>query len=344
MTMELYDSKTYMDDVRWAAGSVPRMAALDGARVLVTGASGLIGSFLVDVLGCLGARVVAAGRNVSRLRERFDASPFELEIVALDVSRSVSLDANVDYVIHAASSADPASMLSDPVGLIGVNVGGTGQLLGWAQTHGCRRFIYVSSGEVYGQIVCSDAFTESQQGYVDPRQVRSCYPLAKRMAENLCVCWTRQYGMETASARLCHTYGPTARESDVRASSAFAWAAARGESVVMTGPGTQVRSYLHVVDAVSGILSVLCAERPMCSCNVASVDSVVTVRKMGESFAVAGGVPFEVVPLPAGSDATPIVSQILDSTELMSLGWRPFYSMGEGAVRTVKALREGMGC
>lgn len=338
--MNLYASNTYRQDIEQAANTVVNADILKDKTVLVTGASGLVGSCLVDVLGILGAHVIAAGRNDEAFWRRFEKSPWQPEFALLDISKPIDLDFQVDYIINGASNPDPVSITTDPVGVIEVNVGGTQRLLEWAQSHDCKRFVYISSGEVYGQMPFMNFFTEDCQGYVDPEQMRSCYPLAKRMAENLCVAWQRQHGMETLSVRLCHTYGPTAKQSDSRASSVFAYQAALAKPVEMNSAGTQVRSYLYVADAASGILSALCAAKPMHAYNVANPKSVVTIREMGERFAVAGKVPFKAASLPKNKDASPITRQVLDSSRLQSFGWAPQFSMQEGAEHTVRAFRE----
>lgn len=344
MSASLYGSTTYQADLELSAGSVFSGDLLEGKKVLVTGATGLIGSFAVDVLGLLGSSVIAAGRRADMLASRFSDSPYSPKLAEIDLRRGALPEDSVDYIIHAASNADPASMVADPVGTIETNVIGTLNLLEWAQLHGCRRVLYVSSGEVYGRLDKAEAFSEGDQGYVDPRQMRSCYPLAKRLTENLCVSWTRQHGMETLSGRLCHTFGPTAKKTDSRASSVFALAAASGEPIVMTGPGTQLRSYMHVADAASGLLTALAVGEPGNSYNVSNPNVVVTVREMAEAFAEAGGVPFEAAPLPDGLDVTPITRQVLDSSQLLALGWKTGYSMADGARRTVEVLREVLSC
>ena len=294
----LYGSPLYLSDLDRCAEACVGIDRLAGSTVLVTGAGGLIGSFLVDALGRatsergLGVTVVATGRSARRLHERFSSSPWPMpELAVLDVTRPIGIDLPADYVVHAASNAHPAAITADPVGTVAANVTGTLGMLDWASGHRCRRLLYVSSGEVYGQgDPSASPYVESYQGYVDPMSMRSCYPLAKRTAENLCSCYTRQHGLETVVVRPCHTYGPCATASDSRANEQFVRSAAEGEDVVLRSEGRQVRSYNYVADAVSGLLTVLAVGEPARAYNLANPDVAVSIAGFAQAVAEAGGV------------------------------------------------------
>lgn len=346
----IYRSKKYLENLRITADATVGIESLRGKSVLVAGASGLIGSFLVDVLGelgigqGLGVHVVATGRSLSRLESRFSGSPYRegIELAALDVCEAPTLGCHADIIVHAASNADPSSMTSDPVGTIMSNVTGTHNLLEWGRTHGCSRFLYVSSGEVYGQADASTSpYVESLQGYVDPLAMRSCYPLAKRMAENLCVCWQRKFGGECVIVRPSHTYGPCATDRDSRANEQFVRAALAGGDIVLRSRGTQVRSYNYVADAVSGLLSVLARGRPGHAYNLASPDAHASIAEFAEVVSRMTGVCVTYdVPEVRGADETPIERQVLDVGELLRLGWSPCFSLERGIADTLEIRRD----
>lgn len=339
--MALYGSSTYLEDVELCAAAAAGFGPLRGSSVLVTGSTGLIGSFLVDTLLAAGARVVAACRSQEKARERFMGSPYGLpEIARYDAALPVGDLPAVDYVVHAASNAHPVAMMADPAGTVVSNVAGTASLLGWCEAVGVSRALYVSSGEVYGRAEPGVAsFSEEYQGYVDPMAPRSCYPVAKRAAENVCAAWTG--GTECIVARPCHTFGPTATATDSRAASEFARRAVRGEGIVLRSRGGQFRSWLHVGDAATGILAVLLAGEPGAAYNVASPTCRATVAGLAEAFAAAAGVEIA-YELEDQSGQSPIARQVLDSSNLEALGWSSVYGIERAAARTVRALRESL--
>ena len=352
--MGIYSSNTYLSDLAEAASESMFIRELAGKRVLIAGAGGLIGSTLVDFIGAasvemsLGIEVIAAGRTFDRLQARFSDYPFSgLALAKMDVSSDIELDCAVDYVIHAASNAHPASITADPVGTIEANLSGTLGLLNWGMKHGMRRLLYVSSGEVYGQ---GDprlaAFPESYQGYVDPLNMRSCYPLSKRMSENACISFMRQHGSECVIVRPCHTYGPASTALDSRAASQFIATAAANNDVVLNSAGKQERSWCYAVDAASAIAAVLVAGKSGHAYNIALPDCAASISKFAETVAHAGGVDLQYRFDPSASrkDESPIERQVLNAEALLALGWEGKFPLKRGITHSVMAAREARGC
>lgn len=341
IAMGLYQSATYLEDLERCAAYVNPFDGVHGSSVLVTGSTGLIGSFLVDALLAANVRVVAACRSKEKALARFRDCPFGMpEIVNYDAALPIEGIPPVNYVVHAASNAHPAAMMSDPVGTVVTNVVGTANLLNWCEVSGVARMVYVSSGEVYGQAETGVAsFTEEYQGYVNPMVPRSCYPVAKRAAENLCASWN---GATTCViARLCHTFGPTATVSDVRAASEFSRKAAAGENIILRSKGGQFRSWLHVSDTAAGILTALGSGERGVAYNVASLHACTTIAGLAEAFADAGDVDV-VYELEDQEGQSSITRQVLDSSRLEKLGWSSCLGLKDAASRTVRSLKESL--
>ncbi len=324
------------------------ISELRGSSVLITGATGLIGSFVVDMLleynrlEQADIHIYALGRSEQRLKARFeDVATDRLHFVAQDVNQPPSFDFEVDYIIHAASNAYPASFAEDPVGTILSNIFGTQYLLDYAKNHGTKRFLFVSSGEVYGQGDPSlTAFPEHFSGYVDPTEPRSCYPASKRAAETLCVSYTQQFGLETVIVRPCHIYGPNTTGSDNRASVQFMNNAIKGEDILMKSRGTQMRSYCYVADCASALLTVLLCGEKQEAYNIANPHARVTIAGLAEAIADAAGrkvVFAEADPVSKGQE-TPITYAVLDSDKLCALGWNGNYTVEQGVLSTYRVL------
>lgn len=347
--MNLYKSKTYLSDLRTTAEHIVNREELFNKKILVTGATGTIGSYVVDTLLSMnelenaGIFIFAAGRNIERLKDRFSNAPASgfLNFVTYDATKPIGFSFQVDYVIHAAGNAYPGAFNSDPVGTIVGNVNGTAELLKYTKEHGGRRFLYVSSGEVYGQGDLSlDSFKETYGGYVDPTSPRSCYPNSKRAAETLCSSFTQEYGLETVIVRPCHTYGPGITPRDNRANAEFLMNGLNHENIVMKSAGSQMRSYNYIGDCVSGLLTVLINGQSSQAYNLANPSVRVTIAQFAQAVAKCAGteVIFENPTDLDIKNQTPIAKQVLNTEKLQSLGWKGCFSLEEGVSHTLKAM------
>lgn len=302
---------------------------LSGSNILVTGATGLIGGCLVDVLMMNPKRdyqVYASGRNKDRAQKRFrdyfDNPAFHF--LQYDVMQPLTSDVNFEYIIHAASNANPKFFAVQPVEVMKANIYGVSNLLDYGKAHGLKRFLYVSSGEVYGEGDGRE-FTEDYSGYVDITSPRSCYPSAKRAAETLCVSYAAEYGVDVVIARPCHVYGPYFTESDNRVYAQFIRNVLRGEDIVMKSTGEQYRSWCYVVDCASALLYILLKGKNGHAYNIADEKSTITIKEFAEMIAdIAGRKVVMSIPDDIERSGYNIVKKSIFSTsKLESLNWLP---------------------
>ena len=228
-----------------------------GARFVVTGAAGFIASHLIEQLVQKGVDVVgfddlSSGRmeNVAGLLQQ---PGFELHIA--DVSDGISVDGDVDAVLHLASPASPVDYLAHPIETMRVGSEGTRWALDLALDRSARFFLS-STSEVYGDPLVHPQ-PETYWGNVNPIGVRSVYDEAKRFAEALTFAYERAHGVDVRVARIFNTYGPRMRPNDGRVVSNFIIQALRGDDITVYGDGTQTRSFCFVDDEVRGLLALL---------------------------------------------------------------------------------------
>ena len=341
--------RNYIDDIHSAAIEALPWEKLQECNVLITGATGLIGGCLVEVLMSRGdVNVYAAGRNEERAYRRFaeykDNPRFHF--FKYDVSRSLSEGNSIPfhYIIHAASDASPAAFASTPVDVIKSNIYGTANLIEYGMANGMRRFLYVSTGEVYGEGGASEdtpdgpAFKETDSGYVNPVLPRSCYPSSKRAAETLCAAYKEQYDADVVIARPCHTYGPHFTPSDNRVYAQFIRNVLRGEDIVMKSDGSQFRSWCYVVDCVRALLYILLKGEAGEAYNIADKNSNVTIRQLAEMIAGAAGRKV-VMQIPKDSESkgyNRVTRSLFSTRKLEALGWTIAGNMSDKLARTVE--------
>lgn len=319
--------------------------------MLITGAAGLICSAVTDIFIRYNEthdtpiRIIAAGRWPEEMSDRFGeyCNRDYFGYVKYDASKCGNkINIKADYIIHGASNASPKAIVAEPVETMLSNFNGLYYLLNYAKENGTKRLLYISSSEVYGLKNDGKPFKEDDYGYIDLLNPRNSYSVGKCAAETLCASYYAEYGVESVIVRPGHIYGPTASPNDDRISSAFAYAAARGEKLVMKSAGTQLRSYCHCLDCASAIIKVLMKGDPATAYNISNPDSVVTVRRMAEAIAKAGNV--ELV-TEAASDKekqsfNPMENSALEAYRCKELGWRGRFGIEIGVNHTVEIINE----
>lgn len=325
---------------------------LAGDTVLVTGAGGFLGSYLVRTLLALNetrrleapVSVVAGVRSSGSGRGRLTglSGQPQLAFLELDLSQIALPELpQVSYIIHAASNASPRLYGPDPVGTLLPNTVGTAALLA-AAPPSLKGFLYISSSEVYGTAGGSGELPENTPGTLDCAQPRACYGEGKRAGEALCIAWHTQHGVPAVIARPFHSYGPGLAEDDGRVFADFVYNALRGEDIRVRGNGHARRAFCYVSDAVSGLFTVLLRGRPGEAYNVANPDGELSVRELAELIANVATTPGLSVAVADGSHhegymPSPVERLLPTVDKLRSLGWRARVEPRDGFRRTIEA-------
>lgn len=351
--MKRYNSKIYQHDIESVA-NFEELNKLAGRKLLITGATGMIASVIIDILmyynntiidSSQGIQIIAISRNEAKARERFAAywdSGF-FTYLSRDISQPLPELGDVDYILHAASNTHPRAYATDPIGTITANVTGTYELLSYAVEHHCRRFLCFSSVEIYGENRKDvDKFDESYLGYIDCNTVRAGYPESKRLSESLCNAFAAQKGQDFVIGRFSRVYGPTMGQEDSKAIAQFIRRAATGEDIVLKSEGNQLYSYTYVVDAAVAALYLLLYGKSGEAYNVADEKSEITLKELAQILADAAGskVIFELPDAVERAGYSTATKALLDTGKITALGWRASTPIKEGLEKTVRILRE----
>ncbi len=338
-------SDSYWDDVGLVSRHIPHIEKLNNKRVLVTGATGMICSSVIEILAyrnrkCgAGIQMVLAGRDKERVRKRF-GDIAEYEYVFYDTNKEAALDMEVDYIIHGAGNAHPLAFAKEPAETLLGQIIGTHSLLKLAKEKGAR-VLYLSSSEVYGNQICNRPYCENDYGFIDILNPRSCYPNGKRAAETLCASYGDEYGVDVVIARPGHIYGPTISEKDTRASAQFTRSALKHENIIMKSAGGQLRSYCYTLDCASAVLAVLLNGERGSAYNISNRDSVVSILEMAQAFADYTGVKI-ILEKPTDSESkgyNMMSHSDLDAEKLEGLGWSAIFGLEDGVRRTIDTLK-----
>ena len=331
----------YSDDIRNVYKEDLPWNKLTGVKVLITGATGLIGGCLVDVLmnnEAINCDVYASGRNESRAKTRFEKYWYNpnFHFLKYDVLTPLKQDLSFDYIIHAASNASPNFFANNPVEVIKSNIIGVSNLVEYGLTHHMKRFLYISSGEIYGE---GDGriFNEDDSGFVNCAKPRACYPSSKRAAETLCVSYASEYAADIVIARPCHTYGPYFTESDNRVYAQFIRNIQQGEDIVLKSSGEQFRSWCYVVDCASAILYILLKGQCGEAYNIADSKSNISIKELAGIIARMGNKKV-VVGQPNDEEKkgyNVVHKSVLSTAKISFLGWRPRVSLDKGLENTI---------
>ena len=346
-------NRQYVEDVeRIAALDLP-WEKLGGKKILLTGATGMIGTTLVDVLmkknldSDLGAKIFAAGRKIQSAKERFGEyfGNENFEFLPLDVNAinvDELLDRKFDYIIHAASNTHPVQYATDPVGSIMSNILGTYNLLELGRRSELDRFVFVSSVEIYGQARGDDVFDEKYCGHIDCNTLRAGYPEGKRAGETLCNAYISKFGMDVVIPRLSRCYGSTMRLDDSKAMSQFIMNGVKREDIVLKSEGLPQFSYCYSSDAVGGLLYCLLLGECGGAYNVADSSEIMSLRQIAEYIAEISGrkVVFEIPDAVQSAGFSKVVKGVMSNEKLRALGWTPFDDTKSGVKKTIEILRE----
>ncbi|PVX42958.1 nucleoside-diphosphate-sugar epimerase [Pasteurella langaaensis DSM 22999] len=323
------------EDLTFILNKVFKQGKFNHSTILVTGATGLIGSLVVKSIlyanQILNSQItiLASVRNLEKAKEIFaDFSDKNLMFITDSLLLPLSIEQSVDFIVHTASITASKEMISNPTAVLLTAFESTKNLLNYMKENPRCKMVYISSMEYYGQVTAEDCVnvTEDKLGYIDLSKPRSCYPESKRVCEALCNAYATQYNLNVCSARLAQTFGAGVSYSDNRVFAQFAKSALNNNDIILHTTGQSEGNYCYTADAVYGIFLLLQKGKKGQCYNVSHSHS--TILNMAKLVAEKIGnnkIKAEVC-IPKNLDSlgyAPDVKLKLNSDKLKTLGWQP---------------------
>lgn len=352
--LESLSDKILQEDLEAVSQRELPFEKLRGMSVMVTGATGLVGSMMVKALACcnrchnLNMTILPFVRNEEKAKTVFGELLDREDIVLAigDVLEPVKLENPVDYIIHGASVTASKTFVTKPVETISTAIDGTENLLRFARDKHVKSMVYISSMEAFGITDPTlESVREEDLGYIDVMNVRSCYSEGKRMCEVLCACYAHEYQVPVKVARLAQTFGAGVSKEEGRVFAQFAKSALSGSDIILHTAGESTGNYCYTADAVAGLLTILLSGNTGEVYTVANPATTMKIKDMARMVAhtLADDKIKVVFDIPEDAYVygyAPDVRMHLNADKLMALGWKPMYDLPEMYERLAKSFRE----
>ena len=321
--------------------------SLTNCTILVSGANGFLPSFMIETLLYLNDRydknikifALVRDKKKASIRFRRYLNRKDFKFIVQDICSPITVESQVDYIIHAASPANSESYKKDPVGTVDANILGTRNFLELAREKKVKGFLYFSTGGVLGRIEDNNIpAKEEDYGYINPMEVYSCYSLSKKMAENICFSWFKQYGVPVRIVRPSYVYGGGFPLGDSRAFSNFISNILNNEPITVVDGDKRTRSFCYIADATLAFFTVLLKGKDGESYNV-GVEQETSIKQLASDMVKIAGnsyssrVIYKTTTLNKQSQRGSVDRSCFDITKVSALGWTPRYTLSEGMRR-----------
>ena len=303
---------------------------LKNTTVLVTGASGLIGSNLIVYLDFLnknyGLNIKVTGIVRSEIEKWMPQSEC-IKYIRLDLSRKkLPENTKFDYLIHLATYAQPKKFLTHPRETVELNIRVLFDLLELAKKNHAN-FLYPSSAEIYGEADAKHVpTTESYYGYVNTLSERAIYAESKRLAETICFLYSKSLTVKIARLLIC--YGPGVKFDDQRVYSEFIKKAQATGEIVMMDEGRAQRTLCFISDAVEILFNILLNGKDTVY-NVCGMETV-TIRQLAEIIAKLNRAKISNTIQVKRISGTPARSTLSNKKYIKEFNKKSFISLKEG--------------
>lgn len=324
--------------------------------VMISGATGLIGSHVVKQIDNINEMFQAAIKTIVLYRDEEKKNKLKSELmnpdlaefVKCDVEKEITYNGSVDYIVHCAGFSGGTKMhLMDPVKVFDTGLNGTRNMLDFSVTHNVQGFLYVSTYEIYGDGSTDGRITEDFPCKLDTFTPRNSYAEIKRLCESLLCAFSSKYGFNTYAVRLTSTFGSGVKYNDSRFFAEFARCAIEGRDIVLKSHGKTVRSYLDADDAATAFLYVLANGQNCNAYNLTNMENEISIKEIAERIIKLSGADIKLIfDVPEDAHKLGLRKEgrtVMDATKIYSIGWKPVCSFDDTLNKLILSVKENRG-
>lgn len=349
----MMNARLYKDFEELFNGDRSWIEKLNASRVLVTGATGLIGSIIGKAILFYNnkyhgdIKLICYVRNIDKAKSvycEFLDSKY-LDFCVGNIDDGIEYKGDIDYIIHCANTTSSKEYVNKPVETIHTIVVGTGHMLRFALRKKVKSFVYLSSMEVYGAPDPKKSkIKEADSGYLNTMSVRSSYSEGKRLAECLCASFASEYGLKAIVVRSAQVFGAGVSPTDKRIFIQLANSVIRRTDFVMHSDGSSFGNYCYTTDAAKAIMMLLTLGEAGQAYNVVNEDNTMTIKHMAEmvahevandAFKIVYDIPESELTYGYGQK----VVMRLSSEKMNKLGWKAKVPLKEMYLRMIQSLQ-----
>ncbi|HYM64880.1 MAG TPA: UDP-glucuronic acid decarboxylase family protein [Candidatus Sulfotelmatobacter sp.] len=310
---------------------------------LVAGGAGFIGSHLCKNLLDKNFKVICVDSLITGDKKNIEKHLSNKNFVFLekDITTSLEIDDEVNYVFHLASPASPnknspRSYINYPIETLLANSQGTKNLLDLAKNKNSR-FLYASSSEIYGDPAISPQ-AEDYFGNVNPNGVRSVYDEGKRFGEAISMAYFRKFGLDIRIIRIFNTYGPFMLKDDGRVISNFINQAINNKPLTIYGEGKQTRSFCFVSDMVEAVMLAMFSDNTKGEVLNLGNSNEKTISEIAEKIIKMTNSKSPVIYEKLPEDDPKVRKPDISKAKQL-LNWEPKISLDDGLLKTIEYFK-----
>lgn len=345
-----YLNKVIQEDLVDIYNSKLNFDALKNKKILITGATGMLATYIVYFLYYLNTEknknitIYALVRNKNKAELLFKEflGDKNFIIVDQDICDEIKIDDDIDLILHLASSANPNTILNNQIGIIKANTIGTLNVFEFAKKNNSKVF-FSSTREIYGKVENNDYINEDDMGICNCLEERACYPESKRISETICKSYQLQYGINYQIARIAHVYGPGMNiENDGRIMSDIISDIVNGRNIVLKSTGEVLRSFCYISDAIVGILTILLNGQENEVYNLSNEIEEISIKDLAKlciNLFLEKELKIEYKISKSNRGYTKYRRVGLDNSKLNNLGWKIRINLKRGILKTIKSFQ-----